>query len=83
MLKVVSINQKPQEDKAPVVNEWAVQYLKETLALAESGSITDIAIIFREKDESISTVFDGANRFALLGGIEYMAHRLKNLIGES
>lgn len=78
-LKVLTF---PSPDATTRVDPEIVESLEMALKLAKEGKINNLAIAFRESNEDITTCYHGINRFAMLGAVEYLAHRIKNLIGD-
>jgi hypothetical protein len=72
----------PVVDKPSVIDPDIIEVLEEALELAKAGSITDLAIAFKHSDKQTTTCFHGNNRFAMLGAVEYLAHRMKCMIHE-
>jgi len=78
-LKVLTF---PAPDATSKVDPEIVETLELALQLAKDGKMSDLAIAFRDYDKETTTCYHGLNRFAVLGAVEYLAHRIKNLIGD-
>lgn len=65
-------------------NEQLVSDLRRLLERAESGDLVAGAFAVVDRSVTVTTCYtDGVKRFALLGGISYLKHRLLNSIDDN